>query len=230
MQVTVPAGIQLTFNGVTYTGSQTLQVAPGTYTLSTTSPQAAGAGTQKVFTNWSDGGAISHSVTVGSGGVSITGTFGTQYLLTTVANPPSGGSVSGGGYYDAGTTASPIATPNGGFTFANWSGACSGIAACSVVVNAPASVTANFNAAIVQFTVNVPAAAQFTFNGTTYTGPQTIAPPPGTYTLSTTTPQATAAGTQLAFASWSDAGAISHTVTLSGVAQSITGRSKRNTC
>ena len=93
-------------------------------------------------------------------------------------------------------------------------------------MNAPATVSANFNAALVQFTVNVPAAAQFTFNGTTYTGTQTIAAPPGPYTLSTTTPQATVAGTQLAFGSWSDGGGISHTVTLSGVAQSITGTFK----
>jgi hypothetical protein len=226
LQVTVPAGVQFTFNGITYTGSQTIQVAAGTYTLSTSSPQASGVGKQRVFSNWSDGGAISHSVTVGSGAVSITGTFGTQYLLTTAASPSSGGSVSGGGYYDAGSTASPAAAPNPGFSFANWSGACTGSGPCSVVMNAPAAVTANFNAAIVQFTVNVPAAAQFTFNGTTYTGTQTIPAPPRSYTLSTTTPQATAAGTQLAFASWSDAGAISHTVTLSGIAQSITGTFK----
>jgi hypothetical protein len=59
VQITVPAGVQFTFNGVTYTGSQTIQVAAGTYTLSTITPQAAGAGTQMVFRNWSDGGAIS---------------------------------------------------------------------------------------------------------------------------------------------------------------------------
>ena len=226
VQITVPAGVQYTFNGIPYSGSQTIPVAAGTYTLSTTSPQTIGVGTQLVFNTWSDGGAISHAVTVPVGGVSLTGTFGTQYLLTTASNPSSAGSISGGGYYDAGATASPTATPNSGFTFANWSGACSGSGACSVAMNAPATVTANFNGAVVQFTVTVPPAAQFTFNATSYIGPQTIAAPPGPYTLSTTTPQATAAGTQLVFVSWSDGGAISHTVTLSGVAQSITGTFK----
>jgi hypothetical protein len=226
VQITVPAGVQYAFNGVGYTGSQTVQVAAGTYTLSTTTPQATGVGTQMVFSNWSDGGAISHPVTVGSSAVNITGTLGAQYLLTTAANPSSGGSVSGGGYYDAGTIASPSATPNAGFSFANWSGACSGSGACPVTMNAPATVTANFNAALVQFTVNVPAAAQFTFNGTTYTGTQTIPAPPAPYVLSTTTPQSTGVGAQLAFVSWSDGGAISHTVTLSGVTQSVTGTFK----
>ncbi|HLK69186.1 MAG TPA: kelch repeat-containing protein [Bryobacteraceae bacterium] len=227
VNIVVPAGAQFTFNGLTYTGSQTIQVAAGTYGLSTTSPQAVASGTQLVFRNWSDGGAISHSVTVPSGGsVNLTGTFGTQYVLSTVANPNSGGTVSGGGFYDAGTTASPTASPNGGFSFANWSGACSGSGPCSVVMSAPATVTANFNASLIQFTVNVPAAAQFTFNGTTYAGTQTISAPPGAYTLSTTTPQATVAGTQLTFVSWSDGGGISHTVTLSGVSGSITGTFK----
>lgn len=134
VKIMVPAGAQFTFNGVTYTGSQAIPIATGTYTLSANSPQASGAGTQFVFSNWSDGGAISHTVTVPAGGVSITGTFTTQYLLTTVASPLAAGTVSGGGYYDAGSTASPAAIANGGFLFANWSGACSGSGACSVTM------------------------------------------------------------------------------------------------
>ena len=49
VQITVPAGVQYTFNGIPYSGSQTIPVAAGTYTLSTTSPQTIGVGTQLVF-------------------------------------------------------------------------------------------------------------------------------------------------------------------------------------
>jgi hypothetical protein len=226
VQITVPAGIQFLFQGVTYTGSQTFHVLPGNYSLAIASPQSTGVGTQAIFNGWSDGGGPNHTITVGAGGLSLTATFITQYLLTTVSNPAAGGIVTAGGYYNAGTTTLPNAIANPGFTFANWSGACSGSAACSVTMNAPASVTANFIPSVVQFTVNVPAAIQFTFNGTTYTGTQTFALPPGPYPLSTITPQNTSGGTQLAFASWSDGGAISHSVTLAGATQSIAGTFK----
>ncbi|HUB79726.1 MAG TPA: kelch repeat-containing protein, partial [Bryobacteraceae bacterium] len=222
--INVPAGVQFFFNGQSYTGSQTIPIAPGSYTLYAASPQTIATGTQATFASWSDGGAQSHLVTVAAGGLSITGTFNTSYLLTTVANPSAGGTVSGGGYYLSGTGATVTATPNANYLFGSWSGACSGSGACSVTMNAPATVTANFTLNVVQYTVTVPASVQFTFNGTTYTGPQTLTVAPGSYTLSTTTPQATAAGTQAVFQSWSDGGAISHPVTLSlGPAQTVTG-------
>lgn len=40
------------------------------------------------------------------------------------------------------------ATPNPGFTFAGWSGACSGTGSCSVTLNGSASVTATFGASL----------------------------------------------------------------------------------
>ena len=57
--ITVPAGVQYIFNNQTYTSTQTISVAPGTYTLSTTSPQQIAAGTQAIFASWSDAGARS---------------------------------------------------------------------------------------------------------------------------------------------------------------------------
>jgi hypothetical protein len=224
VNITVPAGVQFMFNGVSYTGSQSIPIAQGNYTLATTSSQSTAPGTQMVFTGWSDSGAISHSVNVGPAGLSITGT--TRYNLTVTANPSNGGAVSGSGFYDSGSIAAATATPNSGFTFANWSGACSGSGACNVTMNAPASVTANFNAALVQLTINVPASVQYSFNGANYTGTQVINLAPGPYPLSVSTPQASAAGTQLVFTSWSDGGTASHNVTLSGVTQSVIGTFK----
>jgi uncharacterized repeat protein (TIGR02543 family) len=46
--------------------------------------------------------------------------------------------------YAYGTSVSLAATPSGPSTFVGWSGACSGTGACTIVANAPATVTATF--------------------------------------------------------------------------------------
>ena len=127
--MTVPAGRTFSLNGVTYTTSANLLLAAGSYSLSTTSPQATGAGSQAVFVSWSDGGALSHQINVAAP-VSITGTFKTQYLLTASAVPANEGTVSQSGssgsgpWYDAGSVVLLQPLSNPGYTFNSWSGAC----------------------------------------------------------------------------------------------------------
>src|SRR5207248_2245016 len=61
---TNPSGLSFTVDGNPYTTTQIFQWIPGSaHTIATTSPQSGGVGTQYVWLNWSDGGAISHSVT-----------------------------------------------------------------------------------------------------------------------------------------------------------------------
>ena len=227
--VNVPTGVSYTFNGQTVTGSQTFQVVPGTYTLSTTTPQSLGAGTRAVFNNWSDAGAISHSVVVGSSALTITGSFTTQYQLTLAASPSNGGNVTPatGTFYDSGTVVNVSATANPNFAFTNWTGSVANAnsAATTVTMDAPKSITANFTA-FQPVTITVPAGIQFSFNGTTYTGTQTINAAPGMYTLATTSPQSLGAGTQAVFNNWSDAGAISHSVTVAASPVNISGTFK----
>jgi hypothetical protein len=67
-----------------------------------------------------------------------------QYTLTTQASPSSGGSVAGGGNYAAGTQVTATATPNSGWEFSSWSGACAGTGSCVVTVDSSKTVTANF--------------------------------------------------------------------------------------
>ena len=79
---TSPAGRSFTVDGTTYTTQQVFSWQPGSsHTLLTTSPQSGGTGTQYVWTNWSDGGNISHTVspTVNS---TYTANFDTEYYLT----------------------------------------------------------------------------------------------------------------------------------------------------
>ena len=57
--------------------------------------------------------------------------------------------------YNSGTNVNLTASPNAGSTFANWSGACSGTGSCSVSMSSNKTVTATFNAAVVNNIVQV---------------------------------------------------------------------------
>ena len=85
MSVTVqanPPGLAFAVDGTNYTSAQTFNWTPGSnHTIATTSPQSGSAGVQYVWSSWSDGGAISHTIspTVSS---NYTANFTTQYYLT----------------------------------------------------------------------------------------------------------------------------------------------------
>ena len=215
LTINVPATVQYTVGGQTYTGTQTIMLPPGAYTLAVASPQSSGVGTQLVFTSWSDAGAASHTVNLVNTPVSVTGSFSPQYLLTTAASPAAGGLVTGAGFYNPGTQVQVLAGANAGYTFGNWSGGCSGSVSCVVTMNAPATVTANFNALKFNLSINVPVGVAYTLSGLPLTGPSTLQLPAGTYSLALASPQAAGKGTQRVFVSWSDGGAQSHDINLS---------------
>ncbi len=227
VNITVPAGVQFMFNGVSYTGSQSIVIAVGTYSLSASSPLSTGVGTQLRFASWSDGGAQTHNVSV-NGNLNITGAFVTQYLLTLSLSPANGGLVGslGGPFYDSGTNVQVSALANLGFTFAGWAGACSGSNGCTVTMNAPVSVIATFNSQTFNLTINVPAGVHYTLGGFPFVGPATVALPQGTYSVAMASPQPVGTGVQTAFVSWSDGGALSHDIVLGAAAKSVTATFK----
>ena len=202
--ITVPAGVQFTFNGTTYTGTQIINIVPGGYTLSTNSPQATGTGTQAVFLSWSDTGAQSHTVTVGSSAVSVTGVFKTQYLLTASANPVAGGTVSvdtPGPYYDFSTVVNVSEAPATGYTFTGWSSVCGGVSSpCPVTMNAPVTIAANFAAQQYTVNINVPAGILYSFDGDRVHWAAEFFGPSGGYALTVITPpQPLGTGVKLSF-------------------------------
>ncbi len=145
-----PAGVSFSVDGTTYTTPQVLLWTSGTsHTILTTTPQSVGAGTQNLWSGWSDGGAISHTV-VPASNITYTANFTTQYLLTTSVSPPGGGSItaslpSTGGYYNSGTSVQLTATPASGCTFFNWNGNTTMTAnPLTVTMSGPQNIFANF--------------------------------------------------------------------------------------
>jgi hypothetical protein len=149
-----PAGLSVVVDGASYTAPAAFTWQVGSqHTIATTSPQAGAAGSQYVFAGWSDGGAMSHTITTPSSSTSYTASFGTQYLLTTSASPSGGGSVGpASGFYNAGQVVVLSATANAGFAFSGWAGTGVGSytganPAAAVTMNGPITETASFSPA-----------------------------------------------------------------------------------
>jgi sugar lactone lactonase YvrE len=146
---TSPSGLAFSVDGTNYSGQQLFTWTIGsTHTIATTATQTPNAGVQDNFTSWSDGGALSHSVTASASTTGYTANFNTAYLLTTAADPVSGGTVTptSGTYYAANTVVALTAKKKTGYVFTDWSGnvANSLSATTTVTMNAPQAVSANF--------------------------------------------------------------------------------------
>jgi hypothetical protein len=125
-----PAGPALTVDGASCPAPCSVVWAAGTsHTIAVAATQSLGSGAQLAFSAWSDGGAVSHTVTAPSAATTCTATFVTQYYLTTGAT--TGGFVlPASGYFTAGSTVSVAAyvNTNQPYNFTNFSGALSGSA------------------------------------------------------------------------------------------------------
>jgi len=120
---TSPAGRSFTVDGATYTSAQTFDWIPGSsHDIATVSPQNGAAGTRYFFADWSDGGSLSHTITVPTTAATYTATFATQYQLTISAGTGGGVTPANDSWYDAGATANLQAVADSGYTFASWTG------------------------------------------------------------------------------------------------------------
>ena len=151
VQITVqtnPAGLTFSVDGTSYTSAQVFSWQPGSsYTIATTSPQNGGTGVRYVWSSWSGGGAISHTVAPTTN-ITYTATFRTQYYLTMTYG--TGGTVSPtSGWRNSGVTVSITATPAAGYSFSSWAGtgpgSFSGTAnPASITMGGPVTEMANF--------------------------------------------------------------------------------------
>jgi sugar lactone lactonase YvrE len=145
---TSPSGLAFTVDGTSYSSPQNFSWVTGSvHTIATTATQTPSTGVQDTFTSWSDGGALSHSVTA-SASATYTAAFSTAYLLTTAANPTAGGTVTpaSGTYYAANAVVNLTAKAKSGYAFSGWNGnvADALTATTTVTMSAPQAVSANF--------------------------------------------------------------------------------------
>ena len=118
---TNPAGLTFSVDGIPYTSTQTFTWASGSsHTIATISPQNGGTGVRYIWTNWTGGGAISHTVAP-TANKTYTANFNTQYHLTMTHG--TGGTVSpASGWRKSGSVVSISAMPANGYSFTNWTG------------------------------------------------------------------------------------------------------------
>ena len=145
-----PSGVSFTVDGTTYTTGQPFTwVSGSSHPISTTSPQSGGTGVQYLWSNWSDGGAMSHTVAP-SGGTTYTANFTTQYRLDTGVSPAGGGTVvlsPAGTWFAPGQAVQLTASASSGYAFSSWAGVVSSSGGtASVTMNGYQNVTANFTA------------------------------------------------------------------------------------
>jgi hypothetical protein len=146
--MTVPSTLSVTVDGTIYTAPVNLTWQAGSsHTLSVGSTIIGVSGTRYIFSSWSQGGPASQTVIAPLVATTYTANYLTQYLLTTAVNPPGSGSITAGGWFDAGTTLSISASANTGYTFSSFSGSLTSASSpVSITINAPANVVANFAA------------------------------------------------------------------------------------
>jgi len=198
--------------------THTIGLAGTTQALST--PGARG-----VFNNWSDNLPATHTITVPSSNTSYTATFTVQYLLNATPSPANGGTVTSDPpasdwYFNSGTLVNLTAKASAGFQFTGWTvdGSPNSSSTLQVAMNNTHTVTANFSpvssTGVAVTVTSTPVGLTVSVNGSACTTPCNLSYAPGTQVPVSAASQPGAAGTNYVFASWSDAGAASHGITV----------------
>lgn len=117
----------------------------GSYNYNATATLTATPEAHYHFVSWSDGNTQNPRYITVTESASYTAIFAIdQHLITVVANPSEGGTVTGGGTYDYGSSITINATANTGYHFVSWSDNSIAEASRSYVVSGDATITANF--------------------------------------------------------------------------------------
>jgi hypothetical protein len=147
--VAAAEGSTATINGITGAVPLSTIFAPDT-AVTVSVPASFGSATNPgiryQFQQWSDGVTqAQRTITTGTTARTYTAQYKAQYLVTVLANPASGGSVTGGGWGDAGVPVSVLATPAGGFKFLGFTGGLTSTANPLVFTPpSPTTLTAGF--------------------------------------------------------------------------------------
>lgn len=120
----------------------------GTYPEGTQITITATPGNHYHFTQWNDGNTQNPRVITVNGNATYTAHFAPeQYQITVNSSDPTMGTTSGSGMYNYGVSITITATPNQNYAFTNWSDGNTNNPR-HIIVNGPASYTANFQSTI----------------------------------------------------------------------------------
>ena len=132
-----------------------------THTLSTVSPQYPySSNTRYAFADWSDGGAITHTVTVPATSSTYTAVLTPQYYLADWFYPGCAATLgvspsSSDGFYDSGTTVTLTETPATGWVFTGWQYDLSGKApSAPLTMNDEELAVANYNTVVTPLSIS----------------------------------------------------------------------------
>ena len=119
-QVSGSSQVLLSADGVGRFSNTPFYLAPGTHSVSCTGISGIpGSTTQTTFSSWTDGGAATHQITVGSQPLLLGCSADVAVYETATAG--TGGTVLGGGtFYPVATIWTVTAVPNPGYMFSKW--------------------------------------------------------------------------------------------------------------
>jgi List-Bact-rpt repeat protein len=222
---TTPIPLPITVDGVTTTSPAVYGwVIGSSHSIGVSSPLPGGTGTRFVWTSWSDGGAMAHTI-LADADRTITADFQKQDEVK-IGTSPKGLKVLVDGlayneaasfWWDEGSaheieavSPQPL-TDVLRYVWTSWSD--SGAQSHSIAVSGPLSLTAVFSDEQAMRISTTPEGRTFTVDSVSYTVPTTFWFAPNTYhVLSAPTPQSST-GTRYEFLEWSDGGSATHIVT-----------------
>lgn len=143
---TVPPGLPILVDGVAYATPASFPWPPGeSHSVSAPDTQPGRDFTRYAFARWGDN-LITNPRTFSGSATEVTHTvfFKTQLRVSATVSPAAAGTVTGAGWYDAGSTAQLRATPAAGFQFESFAGFTGN--PVNLTVNAPVDTMANFTA------------------------------------------------------------------------------------
>ncbi|NOY79205.1 MAG: hypothetical protein GXO76_15235, partial [Calditrichaeota bacterium] len=220
---TQPGGRSITVDGTSYTAPQTFQWQPGTtHSIGVNSPQEVSGNTRYVYSNWSDGKAQTHDITVPSSDQTYTATFDTQYKLTVSSDPTDGGTVTtspSGTWQDENAEVTLTATANTDFQFVGWDGDLSGSQnPATLTMDAPKNVVGKFGeTATITIHTNPEGLKVWVDDANQlHTAPYSFTALTNTkHTIGTPSPQNETSTSRMVWRSWDDGGEQSHEITVS---------------
>lgn len=225
---TFPTGLSIIVDGQTFTAPQTFNWTPGsTHTIATPSTQGGG-GIRYAFGRWSDGGAVTHTITVSPLYHVYTANFVRQLLLQVGSNgggQAAANPASADGYYPDGSLVTVTATPGPGNTFTSWTGAFVLVATAGlptarfVMRNSDTRYLANFTSSSTVTVTSDPPGRTVMVDGVSITTPRVFLWEKGSphgLNVPATVQSGPPSPVQYKFKGWADGGDTQRTVTFDG--------------